>query len=306
MTKRLALLVVAASFVGGTSLYALPYAQPLKLSLLQVTDLSGLPGLGDIGASAFDENTGNLWVADSTNVGNTVFSIDPLSGAPSTFFTPPFISAGPDGMAIDPISPNNLVMYSSFGEDIGVKVDQAGGLVQLLLPLPVDVGGASFAPTTSSLYTADAVGGALRLIDQTDGSISQTLATNTPASMPYGAMDYDPFTGHLFVLVSNTAGSPGQNPVLLELYPQDETAHVLAVTELDPAWIASDDGLAGSLAFLKTGDPETDGSLVFLNVGGGTDLVVLERKLVIPEPSTAAIAGLAVAGLSLLRRRRRV
>lgn len=262
-----------------------------SLTLLQTTDISGL-GFAAVGGIDFDDNSGELWLADAGGPGiggnNEVTAIDPLTGTVSTSFNAsviPGLGAGPDALALNP-STGNLYLFSTFGETDAGVVSQAGTLVTDYgsLPTTTDVGGASFR-NAADLYVLDEGNGALKTLDLATGAVlTSTNLTNFSGRV--GAAGFDPQTG---LLVAYSTGTQE----LLEI--DVDTATVLSMTNIS-AFLTAPNFPTG-LAF------NTDGSILYLSSGDGAgadELYVFSR---IPEPSTLMICAIGLVFGGCSRRR---
>lgn len=272
---------LAVCFVSQTCLATLS-----SLTLLQTTDISGL-GFNSVGGMDFDDNTGQLWLADASS-SNDVAALNPLTGAVATTFDAsvvPGLTAGPDALALNPAT-GNLYLFSTFSESDAGVVTQAGTLVTDYGDLSglADVGGAAFR-NAADLYVVDEDDGTLRTLDLATGAIL-TTASLTNFSGRVGAAGFDPQTG---LLVAYSVGSQE----LLEI--DVDTATVLSMTNIS-AFLTAPNFPTG-LAF------NTDGSILYLSSGDGAgadELYVFSR---IPEPSTLMICAIGLVFGGCSRRR---
>ena len=283
MIKKTLLLVSAILLSSSTAI-----AASLDLSLLQITDISGL-GFSSVGGAAYDSSDGRLWLSDASNVTNDLVELDPLTGTVFTRFDAsvvPGLSAGPDAIALNPTT-GNLFLFSTFTEVAHGEVTQAGALVRDLGgTFADDAGGATFSPD-GKLLILDEDDGTIKEVDQITGAIiSSTPLTSNAGRV--GAADFDPLTGNLFAYNTNT----------IELLELDYlTGVVLSVTSLAP--FLSSPNFASGFAF------NGDGSQLYIasgTTGAGQELVVLNRE--VPEPATLSLLGLGAIGL-LGRKRRK-
>lgn len=258
----------------------------VNLSLLQITDISGL-GLAAVGGLAFDNSDGRLWVADAGSQTNSVFEINPLTGATFSSFSAsivPGLTSGPDALALDPVS-GNLFLISLFVETEAGVVSQGGVLINDLgSPAGLDHAGLAFN-STGQLFGQDEDSGAIVEFQLSNLSILSSVAL--PGSPRISATVFDPISGNIFAYAPNEEN-------LLEIDPA--TGTILDTTDLSGFFVTGVSFPSG-MAF------NSDGSRLYLSTGsdfGADNLYVFA----IPEPAVnAALLGLGALGLAFYRRR---
>ncbi len=178
-------------------------AQSLDLTHTGIIPIGSL-GSDGIGGIAFDESDGTLWVADGTVLTNVVEHIQPATGAVLASFNAsvvPGLVAGPDALALDPIS-GDLLLFSAANPVVGGRVTSSGSLV-VTFNLTLAVTAASFS-NSLGLFVIGTEGGTRRLcrMNSNDGTIFSSVDLSGLGDGVID-MDFDSSTGKLYCLLES-------------------------------------------------------------------------------------------------------
>lgn len=238
-----------------------------QLTLIPVGSIDITPlAITGVGGMSINPSTGNLWITgtdtDILPLTSFLFELDPATGAlistANLSLGFPALEAGPDALALNPVS-GNISVFSRFLRDVAGLVAPDG---MLITQYP--------AAEQSLAATYDALGQLTTLTDTTffdtprllrwdplTGAILSSLDLPVFDGRPV-AMTLDPVTGNLFTLSS-------QN-ILVELDPV--TGVILSETDVDEFF----NFLLGAGAAFSS-----DGSLLYLSKGNDEEILVFER-----------------------------
>lgn len=181
-----------------------PQASAMQYQSAGQNDL--LPTMGPMGAltSAYDANTGNLWISSRPGVTELVTEIDAQTGALVSSFVPGIVDF--TGLALDPTT-GNLLVIKNMAPPRMEHYSQAGLLLHVV-PNPPKARSATF-DSAGNLYILPAglPNGTPVQVWRVDSMTGAVLSTHTFPTLPpssgqhsYDHFGFDPLTGWLTLL----------------------------------------------------------------------------------------------------------